>query len=50
MSTGSDLSDEDRKENDYSLEHGLRLLSACRTHADDKLRIITETDRSVTIM
>ena len=26
-----DLSDEDRKENDYSLEHGFRLLSAYRT-------------------
>ena len=36
-----DLSDEDRKENDYSLEHGFRLLSAYRTHAGDKLWIIT---------
>jgi hypothetical protein len=27
-----DLSDEDRKENDYSLEHGFRLLSVYRTH------------------
>jgi hypothetical protein len=44
-----DLSDEDRKENDYSLEHGFRLLSAYRTHAGDKLWIITESDRSVTI-
>jgi hypothetical protein len=43
-----DLSDEDRKENDYSLEHGFRLLSAYRTHAGDKLWIITESDRSVT--
>src|SRR6266478_2331096 len=42
-----DLSDEDRKENDYSLEHGFRLLSAYRTHAGDKLWIITESDRSV---
>jgi hypothetical protein len=45
-----DLSDEDRKENDYSLEHGFRLLSAYRTHAGDKLWIITESDRSVTTM
>jgi hypothetical protein len=44
-----DLSDEDRKENEYSLEHGFRLLSAYRTHAGDKLWIITESDRSVTI-
>jgi len=45
-----DLSDEDRKENDYSLEHGFRLLSAYRTHAGDKLWIITESDRSVTTL
>jgi len=43
-----DLSDEDRKENDYSLEHGFRLLSSYRTNAGDKLWIITESDRSVT--
>jgi pilus assembly protein CpaF len=30
-----DLSDKDRKENDYSLEHGFRLLSAYRTHAGE---------------
>ena len=45
-----DLSDEDRKENNYSLEHGFRLLSAYRTHAGDKLWIITESDRSVTTL
>src|SRR5204862_5083965 len=45
-----DLSDEDRKENDYSLEHGFRLLSAYRTHPGDKLWIITESDRSVTTL
>jgi hypothetical protein len=45
-----DLSEEDRKENDYSLEHGFRLLSAYRTHAGDKLWIITESDRSVTTL
>ena len=45
-----DLSDEDRKENDYSLEQGFRLLSAYRTHAGDKLWIITESDRSVTTL
>jgi hypothetical protein len=44
-----DVSDEDRKENEYSLEHGFRLLSTYRTHAGDKLWIITESDRSVTI-
>ncbi len=45
-----DLSDEDRRENEYSLEHGFRLLSACRTHVGDKLWIITESDRSVTTL
>jgi hypothetical protein len=50
MSTASDLSDEDRKENDYSLEHGFRLLSAYKTNAGDKLWIITESDRSVTLL
>jgi hypothetical protein len=43
-----DLDDEDRKENDYSLEHGFRLLSAYRTNAGDRLWIITESDRSAT--
>jgi hypothetical protein len=42
-----DLSDVDRKENDYGLEHGFRLLSVYRTRAGDKLWIITESDRSV---
>ncbi len=44
----SDLPDDDRKENDYSLEHGFRLLSSYRTNADDRLWIITESDRTVT--
>ena len=43
-----DLSEEDRKENQFSLERGFRLLSSCRTNADDKIRLITESDRSVT--
>jgi len=45
-----DLPDEDRKENEYSLEHGFRLLSAYKTNAGDKLWIITEADRSVTTL
>ena len=45
-----DLDDEDRKENEYSLEHGFRLLSAYKTNADDRLWIITEADRSVTTL
>ena len=45
-----DLSDEDRKESNYCLEHGFRLLSAYWTQAGDKLWIITESDRSVTTL
>jgi len=44
------LDDEDRKENEYSLEHGFRLLSAYKTNAGDRLWIITEADRSVTTL
>jgi hypothetical protein len=44
----NDLSDEDRKENDYNRAHGLRLLSSHRTNAGDKLLIITESERTVT--
>jgi hypothetical protein len=43
-----DVPDEDRRENEYSLEHGFRLLSAYRTNAGDRLWIITEADRSLT--
>ena len=45
-----DLSNEDQKENGYSLEHGFRLLSSYRTNAGDKLWIITESDRSATTL
>ena len=44
------LSYEDRKENDYSLEHGFRLLSVYRTNAGDRLWIITEGDRTVVVI
>ena len=44
-----DLDEDDRKENEYSLEHGFRLLSAYKTNAGDRVWIITEADRSVTI-
>src|SRR5437764_4923270 len=35
---------------EHSLEHGFRLLSAYRTQAGNKLWIITESDRSVTLL
>jgi hypothetical protein len=45
-----ELSEEDRKENQLSLQRGFRLLSSYRTHAGDKLWLITEADRSVTTL
>jgi hypothetical protein len=43
-----ELSDEDVKENEFSLKEGLRLLSAYRTGKGQKIWIITEADRSAT--
>jgi hypothetical protein len=43
-----DLCEEDRKENQFSLKHGFRLLSAYHTNAGEKIYVITESDRSVT--
>lgn len=44
-----ELSEEDRKENQFSLERGFRLLSSYRTDArDTKLWVITEADRTAT--
>ena len=43
-----ELSDEDAKENEFSLKEGLRLLSAYRTGKGQKIWIITESDRSAT--
>ena len=37
---------EDIKENEVSLQHGFRLLSAYHTSAGDRLWVITEADRS----
>ena len=45
-----DLDEQDRQENARSLEHGFRLLSVYNTVAGEKLWVITEADRSVTIM
>jgi len=43
-----ELADEDIQENELSLREGLRVLSAYRTSAGQKLWIITEADRSST--
>jgi hypothetical protein len=39
---------EDQQENEYSLKHGFRILSAYRTKDGTKLWAITEADRSST--
>ena len=43
-----DVDEDDRKENEFSLEHGFRLLSSYTTPRGTKFWIITERDRSVT--
>ena len=45
-----DLSEEDRKENEFSLAHGFRLLSSYKLRNGTKLWIITEADRSSTTL
>ena len=45
-----DLSDDDRKENEFSLFHGFRLLSSYRLRSGTKIWIITEADRSSTTL
>lgn len=43
-----DMSDEDKKENDFSLDKYLRIFSAYEVPELPKIWIITEADRSVT--
>jgi hypothetical protein len=43
-----DLDEHDRKENDWSLAHGERLLSVYYSSTGKKFWVITERDRSVT--
>jgi hypothetical protein len=45
-----DIPEEDRKENQYSVEHGFRLLSSYRTNANDVVWVITEGNRSHTTL
>jgi len=47
---GSLVDAEDWHENDASVKDGFRILSAYRTSHDEKLRVITEADRSVTTL
>jgi hypothetical protein len=43
-----DLCEEDKQDNEYSLKHGYRLMSAYTLPTGVKIWIITEHDRSVT--
>jgi hypothetical protein len=43
-----ELDEEDKRENEFSLRNGFRILSAYTTSAGDKIWIITEADRSAT--
>jgi hypothetical protein len=45
-----DLPEEDKKENQFSLEKGFRLLSSYRTTAGDRVWVITEANRSHTTL
>jgi hypothetical protein len=45
-----DLDAEDKAENEFSLEHDLRLLSAYTLPTQVKIWVITEADRSVTTL
>jgi len=45
-----DLDQEDKTENELSLKLGFRLLSSYQVTDTEKLWVITEADRSVTIM
>lgn len=43
-----DVNEHDRKENEFSLEHGFRLLSAFTLKSGVRIWCITESDRSST--
>ena len=45
-----EVDEHDRKENELSLEHGLRLMSVYSLSTRVKIWIITEADRSVTTL
>ena len=45
-----ELGEEDKRENEFSVRNGFRILSAYRTRNDVKLWVITEADRSCTTL
>src|SRR5437899_12716646 len=45
-----EVTEEDKRENEFSVQHGFRILSAYTTTADDRIWVLTEADRSATII
>jgi hypothetical protein len=45
-----EVPDEDKQENEFSVQRGLRILSAYTTSAGDQLWVMTEADRSATTL
>jgi hypothetical protein len=45
-----EVPDADKQENEFSVEQGLRILSAYTTGAGDTIWILTEADRSATVL
>jgi hypothetical protein len=45
-----ELCEEDKRENEFSVHNGFRILSSYRTRNGTKIWVITEADRSVTTL
>ena len=45
-----DLTDEDKQENEFSVDKYLRIFSSYKISADEKIWVITEADRSATTL
>jgi hypothetical protein len=45
---GGELSESDRRANEYAFTHGLRVLSAYTLSSGEKIWVVTEADRSMT--
>jgi hypothetical protein len=45
-----EVTDADKQENELSVEQGFRILSAYTTSAGDRIWVLTEADRSATII
>jgi hypothetical protein len=43
-----EMPEEDKQENEFSVQHGFRILSAYTTIAGDRIWVMTEADRSAT--